>query len=186
MSSHHIVRENQEPALVVEDFQALSEEYLGQILEWSPTIITNEENFDYFLAQDIKLDVLYSNRIVDNQEETKQLIPKSNFVEDSLQYLIDSNYKAVNVLAKERSTIYLDFAKRINVVVFSEGIRYVTVQSSYEKWKIKGQSMFIDTSILKSFNGLQFIEGNIFEVEQDGFVTLEMNSNNFVFVGEEI
>lgn len=186
MSSHHIVRENQEPALLVEDFHALSEEYLGQILEWSPTIITNEDNLDFFLAEDIKVDVLYSNQAFDNQEETKQLTPKSDFIKDAFQYLIDNNYKAVNILAKECNSRFLDYANVINVVAFAQGIRYAIVQSKFEKWKIKGQRMFIDVSLIKSFNGLQFIGENIFEVEQDGFVTVEVNSQNFVYVGEEI
>src|SRR5690606_40296637 len=85
MSSHHIVRENQEPALLVEDFAALSEEYLGQLLEWSPTIITSLENLDYFLTRDIKVDILYGvEKISEAQEEIKYL-PRSEEHTSELQ-----------------------------------------------------------------------------------------------------
>lgn len=186
MSSHHIVRENQEPALLVEDFNALSEEYLGQILEWSPTIITTEENLDYFLAEDTKVDFLYARTIDSAQEEIKLITPSTSFLKDSLDYLIANNYKAVNIFSKTLDSSFIAYAKHINVVAFVEGIRYVLIQSQYEKWKVKGQKMYINISELKSFNGLKFMQDNVFEVEKDGFVVLEMNTDSFVFVGEEI
>ena len=186
MSSHHIVRENQEPALLIADFNALSEEYLGQLLEWSPTIITNVDNLDYFLAQDIKLDILYEDMENSYQEEVKRIAIKHSFLQDSLTYLVDNNYKAVNLLVKEMDSDILHFADKINLVVFANGVRYAVVKSQFEKWKAKGDIMFLEVSQLKSFVGLKYVHNNVFEVEQDGFVTLEMNTDDFVFVGEEI
>ena len=186
MSSHHIVRENQEPALLVEDFHALSEEYLGQILEWSPTIITNKENVDYFLAEDIKFDILYALEIDYAQEEIKHITPQSSFLEDSINYLIDNQFKAVNILSKSLHSFFIDYANRINIVVFAVGIRYALFKSKYEKWKIKGQKMYVDVAYIKSFTGLKYLDNNVFEVDQDGFVFLDFNSDNFLFVGEEI
>ena len=186
MSSHHIVRENQEPALLLEDFLALSEEYLGQLLEWSPTIITNEDNLDFFLANDIKIDFLYTNKEFSYQEETKRLVQNIAFIPDAIDFLVGNNYKAVNVLAKDCYPIFLEFANILNIVVFVANIRYVVIQSRFEKWKSKGQRMFIAVSQLKSFVGLKYIDDNIFEVEQDGFVVIEMNTDEFLFVGEEI
>lgn len=37
MSSHHIVRDDQEPALIIANGAACSSELLGQLLEWSPS-----------------------------------------------------------------------------------------------------------------------------------------------------
>ncbi len=39
MSSHHIVRDDQEPALIIANGEACSAELLGQLLEWSPLVI---------------------------------------------------------------------------------------------------------------------------------------------------
>ena len=39
MSSHHIVKEKQEPALYIHQLGDFNEEFLGQLLEWSPTVI---------------------------------------------------------------------------------------------------------------------------------------------------
>lgn len=187
MSSHHIVRENQEPALLVEDFAALSEEYLGQLLEWSPTIITSLENLDYFLTRDIKVDILYGvEKISEAQEEIKYLPGTANFWKDTLAYLVENKYKAVNIMAHALQEDFLIAAEAINSVVFVKNVRYVIVRSRYEKWKTAGQKMFIDPAQVKSFNGLKYISDTIFEVEQEGFVHIEMNSDKFIFVGEEI
>ena len=39
MSSHHIVRDDQERALIIGNGQACSKELMGQLLEWSPLVI---------------------------------------------------------------------------------------------------------------------------------------------------
>jgi len=39
MSSHHIVREKQEPALIIANGEACSTELLNQLLEWSPFVV---------------------------------------------------------------------------------------------------------------------------------------------------
>ena len=39
MSSHHIVRDDQEPALIIANGEACSMELLNQLLEWNPLVI---------------------------------------------------------------------------------------------------------------------------------------------------
>ena len=39
MSSHHIARDDQEPALIIANGEMCSQELLGQLLEWSPLVI---------------------------------------------------------------------------------------------------------------------------------------------------
>ena len=39
MSSHHIVRDDQEPALIIANGASCSNELMGQLLEWSPLVI---------------------------------------------------------------------------------------------------------------------------------------------------
>ena len=187
MSSHHVVRENQEPALVVENFHTLSNDHLGQILEWSPTIITNLENLDFFLSEGIKVDVVFGTEtdFYPIQEEIKFITIKKSFLEDALEYLITSKHKAVNILADSKFDDILSYSSQLNLVLFCTGIRFVSVRNMYEKWKRKGDRMYVDPAIIKSFTGLRFLGNQDFEVEQDGFVRLEFNTDKFVFIGEE-
>lgn len=187
MSSHHIVRENQEPALLVLDFRALDSENLGQLLEWSPTIITNEQNYDHFVINDIKVDILFGEDSFSiDQEETKVLPISDNFLEDALAYLIGNNYKAVNILATNLVNDLAKYADRINIVVFAEDKRFVAVKNHFEKWKPCGENIYIHDSFLKSFSGVEFVKNGMFQVKQDGFINLEFNTDAYIFLGEDL
>ena len=58
MSSHHIDRDDQEPALIIANGAACSEELLGQLLEWSPLVIVLDSAIERVLELGIKVDVL--------------------------------------------------------------------------------------------------------------------------------
>ena len=56
MSSHHIIREKQEPALIIANGEACSGELLGQLLEWSPFIVVLDSAIHRVLDLGIKVD----------------------------------------------------------------------------------------------------------------------------------
>jgi hypothetical protein len=58
VSSHHIVRENQEPALLIANAHAISFEKVQELLEWMPTIVVVETEIETVLSWGIKVDVL--------------------------------------------------------------------------------------------------------------------------------
>ena len=58
MSSHHIVRDDQEPALIIANGAECSNELLGQLLEWSPLVIVLDSAIERVLDLGIKVDVL--------------------------------------------------------------------------------------------------------------------------------
>src|SRR6187402_2082275 len=58
MSSHHIVRDDQEPALIIANGAACSSELLGQLLEWSPLVIVLDSAIERVIKLGIKVDVL--------------------------------------------------------------------------------------------------------------------------------
>jgi len=65
MSSHHIVRDDQEPALIIANGEACSYELLGQLLEWSPFVIVLDSAMERALELGIKVDVLLGDLIED-------------------------------------------------------------------------------------------------------------------------
>ena len=58
MSSHHIVRDDQEPALIIANGAACSDEILGQLLEWSPLVVVLDSAMERVVNLGIKVDVL--------------------------------------------------------------------------------------------------------------------------------
>ncbi|NJM26081.1 MAG: hypothetical protein HC859_11915 [Bacteroidia bacterium] len=57
MSSHHIVKDNQEPALVIEWCPAGYDSPLGELLEWSPLVIVLDKTLPHALSLGFKIDV---------------------------------------------------------------------------------------------------------------------------------
>ena len=58
MSSHHIVRDDQEPALIIANGASCQPELLGQLLEWSPLVVVLDSAIERVMHLDIKIDVL--------------------------------------------------------------------------------------------------------------------------------
>ncbi|MFD2969381.1 thiamine diphosphokinase [Sphingobacterium bambusae] len=187
MSSHHIVRENQEPALIILSADALDSENLGQLLEWSPTILTDDYHIDFLLAQGIKVDVVLTKQDTQyDQEQIKRVALKQQALDEALEYLIEQQYKAVNVACDSLSANFSHYASAINIVVFVAGKRIVFVRQSFEKWKAKGERIYVDETQLKSLVGLRKVTENVFETEQEGFFYLGFNTDEFVAVGERL
>ena len=109
MSSHHIVRDDQEPALIIANGAACSEELIGQLLEWSPLVIVLDAAIERVLELGIKVDVLLGDfdRGLDvNYYKEKQypleIVYSPNQdktdLEKAFDYLIEKGHKAVNVI----------------------------------------------------------------------------------------
>ena len=58
MSSHHIVRDDQEPALIIANGAVCKPELLGQLLEWSPLVVVLDSAMERVMELDVKVDVL--------------------------------------------------------------------------------------------------------------------------------
>lgn len=187
MSSHHIVRENQEPALLVASISALDEEHLGQLLEWSPSILTDDYHVDFLLAEAIKVDIVFSTAAKGyDQDSIKHIALKADFMEEALGYLIAHNYAAVNIVCDQIEAAHHKFCKDINIVLFLEGRWYVFVAEGYKKWKPKGEQIFVAENLLASYVGLDRVNDSVFITNADGFVELTFNTADFVLVGENI
>lgn len=188
MSSHHIVRENQEPALIVDSINDLSEEYIGQLLEWSPTIFVSEQALNYFLQRDIKVDFLISNnpQVQPLQQDIKVLPLEKGIITDALEYLCSNDYKAANIISSIIPKNIEEYCQRINLVVFSEQRKYVCVCEKYEKWQIKGAKIFVDHNAIVSMKGLKTVGESVLESIDEGFFSLILEPGKYITIGEEI
>ena len=188
MSSHHIVREKQEPALLILTLDNFEEEHLGQLLEWSPTVLVNEVSAEKLQSLGIKFDVLLSE--TENgylQEHLRSIQIEGNALQTGLQFLINEKYPAVNIITDKRSIPdFLPFADQITLVIFSNNQKIYPVSSGFSKWKAAGEVIYIDDipADLEQ-NGLEQISQNQFKTKADGFFTLKF-AQPFLFIAEEI
>ena len=89
MSSHHIVRDDQEPALIIANGAACSEELIGQLLEWSPLVIVLDSAIKRVLELGIKVDVLLGDFDRDFNPEYYKDLMEINDLKHDIQSLND-------------------------------------------------------------------------------------------------
>ena len=188
MSSHHIVREKQEPALLIMSLDGFETENLGQILEWSPTVIVHEDIYELADSLAIKVDgVLTSNTDFLAQENTRIILTDTDPLEDCLKFLVGEGYPAVNIITKEFTLKdYALFVDDIDIVVFIEDQKIFPVRSGFSKWQPAGEHVCLLHEIHNlSASGLIPKYEHILETEKDGFYSLTFDQP-FIFISEKI
>ena len=102
MSSHHFVKEQQEPAVFILNTEGISFEMVAPLLEWSPTLLVDQESVDVVLSWGIKIDIILATSSF--QKENRQLLEEqyplrfltisvSQSLEEGLHYLVASQHK---------------------------------------------------------------------------------------------
>ena len=189
MSSHHVVREKQEPALLVLGLDNFSDELLGQLLEWSPTVITTQQTAEKLNAYGIKIDWIITtgdNEVL--QSDVKLMsIGNDNLTDAALKYLVSYEYPAVNIITDELSlNDFEHFATQINLVIFSNHQKIYPVNPGFSKWKPAGEIIEILSSpIGLEFTGLEKLKDNQYKTKSDGLFSLNFDAP-FLFIGETI
>ncbi len=189
MSSHHIVREKQEPALVVLGLNNFPDELLGQLLEWSPTVIATPDTAEILSSREIKIDRIIAEHPADVSQSDVKLISArdGNLTEAALKFLADNGYPSVNIITDELNLgDYEPFVNLINLVIFSDQHKIYPVSSGFSKWKTKGELIKLlskgNNLILK---GLEQTSDHRYKTIGDGFFSLQFD-DSFLFVAEEI
>ncbi len=188
MSSHHIVREKQEPALLVLGLETFPHELLGQLLEWSPTVIATPKTAEKLIVNGIKVDWIITNGTDDVLQSDVKLMSAGddNLTDAALKYLISDEYPAVNIVTDELNLEdYLHFADKINLVIFHEHKKIYAVCPGFSKWKPAGEVIEVLRQANKlDFAGLEKINDNQFKTVSDGFFTLNFDAP-FLFIAED-
>ncbi|TDQ09423.1 thiamine pyrophosphokinase [Pedobacter metabolipauper] len=172
MSSHHIVKEKQEPALYIHHLGTFDEEYLGQLLEWSPTLIVSTSEYEKVLSLGLKVDLVVSaGEPVFFQENTKVIPTAGEALDAVLDYLIAEKYPAVNVIDSVSNLRELgNYITDINIVVFKETEKSYAIKSGFKVWKPKDSVFHIEVISYFETSNLKPAENGDFIVIDDGFV----------------
>jgi thiamine pyrophosphokinase len=158
MSSHHIVRDDQEPALIIANGASCDPELLGQLLEWSPLVIVLDSAIERVLELGIKVDVLlgdfdrgfdpeiykttqYPIEIIHTPDQDKTDLEKA------FEYLIQRQIPAVNVVwaTGKRAdhtitniTNIVRYRNSIKIVVLDDHSKIFLLPQKFEKWYTAG------------------------------------------------
>ncbi|WP_026976930.1 thiamine diphosphokinase [Flavobacterium tegetincola] len=154
MSSHHIVRDDQEPALIIANGESCSPELLGQLLEWSPIVVVLDSAMTRVVELGIKVDVLLGdfdrNFNADKYKNAQYPIeivhtPNQNKtdLEKAFDYLIERKIPAVNVVwATGRRadhtitnvTNIVRYQNDLKIVILDDYSKVFQLPRKFQKW----------------------------------------------------
>lgn len=154
MSSHHIVRDDQEPALIIANGAACSKDLLDQLLEWSPLVIVLDAAINRVLELGIKVDVLlgdfdrgFDAEYYRNKQFPLEIVhtPDQNKtdLEKAFDYLLERKIPAVNVIwaTGKRAdhtitniTNIVRFRNLLKIVILDDHSKIFLLPNKFEKW----------------------------------------------------
>jgi hypothetical protein len=155
VSSHHIVKEDQEPALFILAGEALSFEKIQELLEWSPTILVAEWETDKVKGWGIKIDVVLCAEasLEKLKEELADQAPikfitfqsTEDCLSTGMYFLLAAKYKAVNLLAPSTDVLsFLSGIRGIEIDAFVDNRKWSLIQKmKFEKWVEQGTTFQI-------------------------------------------
>ncbi|MCE7057492.1 thiamine pyrophosphokinase [Algoriphagus sp. AGSA1] len=146
MSSHHFVKEQQEPAVLILDADQIGFEQISPLLEWIPTVLVSEVALDRVLSWGIKIDVILASTAfqTDNQQLLEEQYPVKfitaegkPYLDAGLEYLLATDHKAVHLLGISHVSA-LDLGTRLDLITITllDGDwKYYPVKSGeFKKW----------------------------------------------------
>ncbi len=189
MSSHHFVREGQEPAVFVLD--PVGFELVGPLLEWAPLIMVNDSALAAVSAWGIKIDVVIApeDRVrqltgeLADQAPVKILSAGSDPIETVLFYLTRVDQMAITIVTGSAiRPEKIAVPPAMSVTILNAEIRWFHVSSGrLKKWYPAGAKFRFPAGKEPSLK--LGIEGSgVFRSVADGIVELE-DSGPF-WVGE--
>jgi len=196
MSSHHFVREGQEPALLILD--PVGFELAGPFLEWAPVVLVAEIALDEVLSWGIKLDAVIVSRERETIVSTKvadqapvELItmePGTSPVIPAFSCLISVKQAGVNVLTFTPDAVF-DQAEAVTTHLHVNIVDGATIWSGisagrFEKWVTAKAPISIRQRLDSQSIVVQGLtrKGDHFESVEEGMISIQ--SDSFFWVAE--
>jgi thiamine pyrophosphokinase len=154
MSSHHIVRDAQEPALIIANGESCSYDLLGQLLEWSPHIVVLDGALPRVEELKIKYDVVLGDFDGLDIDALTELVPPDTKIihtpdqektdlEKGIEYLINNNFTSVNIVwaTGRRSDHYMNnigtlarYKDKIHQVMIDDYSKIYPIETGFKKF----------------------------------------------------
>jgi len=151
MSSHHFVKEQQEPAVFILRSEGLSFEVISPLLEWVPTVLVWQECVDLVLSWGIKIDVILATeefkqanfQLLEDQYPVRFLtLTADNPLEEGIYYLLASQHKGVHLLGFDHTKVEVLSSKTalLDLTVLDEVWKYYPVkEGKFKKWFVESE-----------------------------------------------
>ena len=194
MSSHHIVRENQEPALLIADAHAISFEKIQELLEWMPVVVVLSSEVETVIAWGIKVNVVITP-LAEMETWRDQLVeqtpirfisynPDDEPLQTAFYFLTASKAAGVNCLLGSKDDLTkIESFSNLDIEAFVDNKLWSWMKKGhFEKWFPSGATLYLSPEEMKS-EFPEFILGS-YRAIKDGIISLK--STRSFWIGEEL
>lgn len=206
MSSHHIVRDEQEPALILHHLSLQDTATIHPLLEWSPVVVCCQDSIDLYTSMNHKLDfALVGLTQMEKWKETLAdqfpirliAVHGEDFLKTGLMVLSRDGHSAVNIVTSEEAVPEVVamaelWAAQLNVVIFAGGKRHLFINANtYRKWLPAGSTIQLWSlgaaakwQVNAAGLGSKEKEGTDLEIttHQDGYLEVSCSRPSFMVV----
>ena len=200
MSSHHIVRDEQEPALFIQELDAIPREVLGDLLEWSPTVMITSDQVDGALGMGFRIDVVLcpareleglKSKLLHQSPLRFLTVPSyEQSINEGLHYFVAAKYKGVNLITKfcQRLAEQL-VGSLVPITIFDHNFKWHLVNRRFKKWVSQGhlfRTIVSDYSVNSPLAAKTKYTGGYYEFSLDGEGFIEISHSNPFWLGEKV
>ncbi|MBL3654819.1 hypothetical protein [Fulvivirga sediminis] len=197
MSSHHIVKDDQEPALII-DAPISKLEHLKQLLEWSPTVISSFQALEWLLAEQVNIDILICNDTDLTAAMTKlqhQLPVKfltfhsleKGIITEAISFLTYAKYGAAHIIGNFQAELIAKTPLNIDIKWSDNLFQWALVkQGVYKKWYNQNQKVTLLEQPSSITGSYAFIHQGQCSIETQSAGMIEIRDSKPFWVGEPI
>lgn len=160
MSSHHVVRDFQEPALLIADGEPCSMQLLEQLLNWSPVVVALDGAFPKLCELGIKVDYWLGDfddlnpeeKLVELGQSNVEIVhtPDQNYTdfEKGIAFLIEKGAAEINIVwadgkrldhAASNLSSFVKMAQNVRLVMYNNWSKMFLLPKQFEKWYPAGK-----------------------------------------------
>jgi hypothetical protein len=195
VSSHHFVREGQEPALFIAEDASYAD--VAPLLEWSPYVMVVDAQLEKILSWGIRVDAvvtMYDRRdrirdVLSELQEVELVIARTHedVIVQGMNFLISRGQENVNVFVTSMEKFSLEFAdllQKIRPVLFEKDWRWVPVRRNFQKWVSRGTRFKLrkaDSMKPIQLDGV-IAEDGVYVASRDGIISF--SGPELIWIGE--
>lgn len=194
MSSHHFVKEGQEPALLIVD--PFSFELAQPLFEWAPLVMVADAALDAVLQWGIKIDVILaaSSQVESIKQKVLEQMPvefavynpAGHALQTGINFLTDRHQLAINVMAKSDLSVFTllqGLSPRLTLTLLSADLKWSFIRAGvYKKW-FPAQAHFKTKSLYGhalSVQGAHLVEHDGYSATASGQVVIQSDASFWV------
>lgn len=192
MSSHYVIRDYQEPALLILDFDATQYEVISALLEWQPFIIGESCNINAFEAHNIRPDLLFKDsgeEIDDNLIDQYKIneFEGGELLINIIAFLNDKSIPGLNIVCELTDRLKTTIEQNKSDLFFSvyyDNKRFSLIKSGkFKKWAHTLQGFILPENTITTKNLIP-LDDSHFQSEKEGII--EVHCDSTFWIGEII